>query len=181
MVLDPFFTDAPSPTAAEESVEVQRTIRRLSDLAGCFGSEPDFTALISRNPEIYTVLQVSDGSSNKSLLSGWCLLQPGKVGAEFYMTRGHNHRLPRAEVYYCVSGHGMLLTQFESLSHIIELVPGRLAYVPAQWAHRHVNIGSEMLVTSFAVSADAGHDYDFVANHPFRLRVFDRAGEVSVE
>ena len=40
---------------------------------------------------------------------------PGKIGHEYYMTKGHFHNITdTAEVYYGLSGHGILLIENEA-------------------------------------------------------------------
>ncbi|MGP4016566.1 glucose-6-phosphate isomerase family protein [Saccharopolyspora sp. 5N708] len=92
------------------------------------------------------------------------MLEPGRVGDEYFMTRGHLHAVAdRAELYFGLAGHGvMLLDTLDGGSEAIEINPGQAVYVPGHWVHRSVNVGAERLVTLFCYAADAGQDYDII-------------------
>jgi glucose-6-phosphate isomerase, archaeal len=115
-----------------------------------------------------------------SLIVGTSTLLPGRVGAEFALTRGHLHEVAdRAELYYCLSGRGvMLLETVEGDSEAIELTPGKAVDVPGHWIHRSVNVGDEPFVTLFCYAADAGQDYAIIgdAGGMKNLVVADGAG-----
>lgn len=146
------------------------TIRRLGDLGHIFMHNiPEEQA----QREVYRVYQERE-VGHAGLLFGYCLMRPGCIGNEYFMTAGHTHREPNGEVYFGICGNGILLMQNEkepSQCCAEEITPGKIVYVPAQWAHRHVNVGSVDLVTGFAVNAEAGHNYDHVKKHPFQHAV----------
>src|SRR5690606_15313261 len=101
-----------------------------------------------------------------ALIVGTSTLLPGRIGDEFAVTRGHLHAIPdRAELYHCLSGRGvMLLETVDGQSEAIELTPGRAVNVPGHWIHRSVNVGDEPFVTLFCYAADAGQDYELIAD-----------------
>ncbi|SDS15599.1 glucose-6-phosphate isomerase family protein [Microlunatus soli] len=101
-----------------------------------------------------------------ALIVGTSTLQPGIVGDEYAMTRGHLHAIAdRAELYHCLSGHGvMLLETVDGHSETVELRPGEAVNVPGHWIHRSVNVGDEPFVTLFCYAADAGQDYGIIAD-----------------
>jgi glucose-6-phosphate isomerase len=82
------------------------------------------------------------------------------------MTRGHLHATSdRAELYYCLAGKGvMLLDTVGGGTSAIELTPGKAVNVPGHWVHRSVNVGDEPFVTLFSYAADAGQDYQIIAD-----------------
>ena len=84
------------------------------------------------------------------LLHGISIVHPGKVGDEYYMTKGHFHTvLDTAEVYYCLKGDGaMVMETPEGEWSVEELHPGRVLYVPPRWAHRSVPITRPTLSSS---------------------------------
>ena len=46
------------------------------------------------------------------LLQGMSIVHPGKVGNEYFMTKGHFHSiLNTAEFYYCVKGNGYMMME----------------------------------------------------------------------
>nr|WP_241731713.1 glucose-6-phosphate isomerase family protein [Microbacterium ginsengiterrae] len=100
-----------------------------------------------------------------ALIVGTSTLLPGRYGEEFAVTRGHLHAVAdRAELYYCLSGRGvMLLETVDGQSSAIELTPGKAVDVPGHWIHRSVNVGDEPFVTLFCYAADAGQDYGIIA------------------
>ena len=98
------------------------------------------------------------------------------------MTKGHYHaRREQGEVYFGLSGRGMLLLQTEAgATSEIEMVEGSAAYVPPYWAHRTVNIGAEDFVFFSAWEARAGHDYGTIERDGFRKLVVLRNGRAVV-
>lgn len=110
---------------------------------------------------------------------GTSIVYPGKVGDEYFMTKGHFHTLlDTGEVYYCLSGQGaMLMETPEGEVSLIEMKPGEAVYVPPRWAHRSINTGTEKLVTFFVFRADAGHDYGTIEQKGYRKLVVERDGK----
>jgi glucose-6-phosphate isomerase len=141
--------------------------KRMRDLGGVFQDQAAFAAALDRDADelVYEVYEHRTEERAGELIFGTSILLPGRIGAEFHVTRGHLHRLAdRSEIYTCLRGHGvMLMETLEGETATIELTPGHTAYVPGHWIHRSVNVGDEPLVTLFAYSADAGQDYDVIA------------------
>lgn len=151
--------------------------KHFSQLAGLYADEAAFQQhLLEHNdPVVYEVWEHKASAGTGDLIFGTSVLQPGTVGAEFFFTAGHQHALPdRAETYYCLSGEGVML--MESPDGDLEVrswSPGVMLYVPPYWIHRSVNTGSQVLVTLFTYSADAGQNYDLLRQHGgMRQRVF---------
>ncbi len=141
---------------------------RFHDLAGLFADETAFAALVAaRGDEIaYGVDEFRPARvAPQELIFGTSFLQPGRVGDEFFMTRGHIHvRSDRPEIYFCQSGRGVMHMELPSgETRPMEMTPGAVVYVPPYWIHRSVNTGNEPLVTFFCYPADAGQDYDIIA------------------
>ena len=114
---------------------------------------------------------------------GTSIVHPGKVGDEYWMTKGHFHAvLETAEVYYCLQGEGMMVMETpEGDWAVEELRPGRVLYVPPRWAHRSVNTGADQdLVTLYVYPAHAGHDYGTIQSRGFRKLVVERDGRPCV-
>ena len=109
---------------------------------------------------------------------GTSIVYPGKVGDEYYMTKGHFHTLlETAEVYYCLAGEGyMLMETPEGDINLQELKPGVALYVPPRWAHRSINTGKENMVTFFVFRSDAGHDYGTIEQKGYRKILIDKDG-----
>jgi glucose-6-phosphate isomerase len=140
--------------------------KRIGDLDGIYADQKSFAQLVEgRAGEVaYRVNELRFTEQGNDLITGISVLHPGKVGSEFFMTRGHLHqRADRPETYYCLAGHGILL--MESLNGKVEAAemrPGNLVYVPPFWIHRSVNVGSETFATLFSYPADAGQNFEIV-------------------
>jgi glucose-6-phosphate isomerase len=108
---------------------------------------------------------------------------PGKIGGEYFMTKGHFHaRRDTAEIYYTLRGRGYMLMETEDGSgfELGVMLPGRTIYVPPFWAHRSINIGDEPLISLPVYPGDAGHDYGVIETSGFRHVVVERRGEPAV-
>ncbi len=145
-------------------------VRKLEEIEEIFQSKVPFN---DKQNIIYKVFEFDIERNINNLLCGVCILYPGKVGNEFYMTKGHTHLEPRSELYIGVSGQGILLMQNEKNGECIyeEILEHKLIYVPEGYSHRHINTGNEPLITYYAVAADAGHDYNYVIKNPFSKTV----------
>ncbi len=140
----------------------------IRDLAGVFADDAAFTRLAAERGDetAYGVDEFRpDRVVPQDLIFGTSTLNPGKIGEEFFMTRGHIHvNTDRPEIYFCQSGRGVLHMELPNgETRPAEMSPGTVVYVPPFWIHRSVNIGEEPLVTFFCYPADAGQDYDIIA------------------
>jgi len=157
--------------------------RRLSNLRNRFADGEAYEAMLeSGDPVIYEVYENSRPEKAGELLSGLSIVHPGRVGDEYFMTKGHYHSVrDTAEIYYCLQGQGLLLMENEAGDTALEeFRPGRLVYVTPRWAHRSINTGPEDLVTLFVYPAHAGHDYAMFDATGFLKRVLDRDGTATV-
>ena len=159
---------------------VQESFKTLHDLKRVFR---DSSALSNMAPsrEVYRVRWWSPTSSGTEggLFWGVTVLQPGKVGDEYFMTHGHFHanRL-RAEFYGTVSGSGMLIEMNAERKTWGEIMtPGSLHYVRGENAHRIANTGSVPLVVWACWPSDAGYNYDAIADQGFSARLAERDGK----
>lgn len=110
------------------------------------------------------------------------ITHPGKIGYEYFMTKGHFHaRRDTAEIYYCLRGKGFMLMEKEDGEYELgEMYPGRTVYVPAYYAHRSINTGNELLISLAVYPGDAGHDYGSIETSGFRHVVIERDGKPEV-
>jgi len=153
--------------------------RRLSSLRNKFSDGKACQALLdSGDPLIYEVYENRRPEAAGELASGLSIVHPGRVGREYFMTKGHYHEVrDTAEIYYCIQGKGALLMESESGDTAVEeLHPGRVVYVTPRWAHRSINTGDQDLVTFFVYPGNAGHDYATIDATGFRKRIFDHDG-----
>lgn len=152
--------------------------RCLSAMENMFYDDAAYARLIEENPLVYSFYDMDVPARSTDLAFGTSICQPGKVGDEYYMTKGHYHEIREAaEIYYCVRGQGMMLTEtMDGQWGAQELVPGRMVYVPGGWAHRSVNTGHEPFVTFFVFPSNAGHDYATIEKKSFRKMVIEKDG-----
>ncbi|TVX96251.1 glucose-6-phosphate isomerase [Cohnella terricola] len=151
--------------------------RRLSDMSSMYQDSEAVQALLNDNPLIYEVYNVEVPENEEHIQHCTTILYPGKVGSEFFMTKGHYHEIiNRAEIYFCLKGKGLLIMQTkEGEFSSLEMEPGTIAYVPPYWAHRTVNTGDETFVFFAAYPGDAGHDYGLIETEGFVKAVMEQA------
>jgi glucose-6-phosphate isomerase len=141
-------------------------VKRIGELNGIYADQKGFERWLESSADeiAYRVNELRFTGQSNDLITGISVLNPGKVGSEFFMTRGHLHqRADRPETYYCLSGHGILLMEtLEGKVEAAEMRAGSLVYVPPFWIHRSVNVGSELFATLFSYPADAGQNFEIV-------------------
>jgi glucose-6-phosphate isomerase, archaeal len=152
-------------------------IRKLSSMKGQYMDEKTYKDMLDEEDLIlYEVYEKLVPELEGELLQGMSIVHPGKVGKEYFMTKGHFHSvLDTGEFYYCIKGHGyMMMENPEGDWAAEELLPGTVLYVPGRWAHRSINIkDDEDLVTIFVYPANAGHDYATIESKGFRKLIIE--------
>ena len=155
------------PMTGTMSHATGRYEKRLADLAGLYADSAAFDRAAATQGAhiVYTVHETRPVANRGDLIFGTTFMEPGRIGDEYFMTRGHIHaRANRPETYYGERGQGvMLLETPEGETKILEIAPRTLVYVPPMWIHRSVNTGPEPLVMSFCYPSDAGQDYEIIA------------------
>lgn len=176
------FTHHVRPDGVIENAQTTQQ-RRLSDMRGFYADPAAEQALAASNPMIYEVYYAYVPEQVPGEL-GICTttIYPGKVGDEYFMTKGHFHgKVDRAELYFGLSGSGMLVMETpDGQTNAQPMVKGTSAYVPPYWAHRTVNVGSEPFVFLACFPADAGYDYGTIAERGFGIIVVERDGAPQV-
>lgn len=154
--------------------------KRLAEIRGIFrdrraAENGDGEAVIY---EVGMHSSVPDGTDG-GLFFGTSIIHPGRVGDEYYMTKGHFHaRRETAEYYFGISGSGILLLMSEDgKCTVYRMEKGALFYIGGHIAHRLVNTGNEDLVVGACWPSDAGHDYGLIAESGFPVRVVCRNGK----
>ena len=153
---------------------VRNSVKRMAQMRDLFRDQGAAAAI---NPDriIYRVeywLPVEEGTPG-GLLWGTTILEPGKVGDEYFITHGHFHSTrDRAEFYSAVRGEGALIlmdasgeTRFEAMT------PGSVHYIPGGTAHRVANTGGTELSFVACCPSDAGHDYESIRENGFSARL----------
>ena len=159
---DPTTGDLPGATLVE---------RRLSDLGAAFADASAYAqTLAQHDPLLYTVASLQPDAQQDALFYAMGKLLPGRIGAEYYMTKGHYHTLRSApEVYIGLRGDGLMLLEDETgASRAQPLLANSIVYVPGHTAHRTINVGDESLIYLTICPLAAGHDYAAIARQNFR-------------
>ena len=167
----------PATATIEHRAPVER---RLRDVQSIFADRLACQELLAENPLLYSVTQVEEHNGEGDIHYGLGILMPGKIGREYFMTKGHLHAWrPAAEVYIGLRGRGMMLLEDERTGECraAPLEANSTVYVPGYTAHRTVNVGDEPLVYWGILSSAAGHDYGAVAERNFRLVVVEKDGQ----
>jgi len=161
-------------------------VRRASDMRGYYADGAGLEQLIKdrQDPIHYEVFEVPVPAMQGHLMFCISTLQPGLVGKEYFMTKGHYHSVvATAEVYLCLRGEGyMVMKTTEGNFAAEKMTRGGMVYVPPFWAHRSVNTGDNEPLVSFCVyPAEAGHNYGDIAKEGFPKRLFRRNGKCVIE
>ena len=175
--MQPFVTHYDFDTGALNP-EGLRVVRRISDMLDMYQDREAALRLAEENPVVYEVYNVVVPENEEHIQHCTTILYPGKVGNEFFMTKGHYHAvINRAEIYFGLKGRGLLVMQTQDgRFSALEMKPGTIAYVPPCWAHRTVNTGDEPFVFFAAYPGDAGHDYHGIETEGFIRCVMAEAG-----
>jgi glucose-6-phosphate isomerase len=148
----------------------QRVIR---DLPGLFEDEAARRAL-PQDTIAYRVeahMDVPQGREG-GLFFGTSYVMPGRVGDEYFMTKGHFHeKRDTGEYYWGIQGRGLLILMDEQrVCWAEEVFPGSLHYIPGKVAHRLANTGDEVLAVGACWLSESGHDYAAIEKEGFSAR-----------
>lgn len=162
----------------ELSGATNRYIKTMADLAGLYADESAYKAVLAELDDtvVYEVTDFKPSADAGDMIIGVTRMIPGRVGDEYFLTRGHIHaNANRPEMYYGEAGHGLMLLESPAGEiRTVEIGPRSLCYVPPYWIHRSVNVGNTELVMTFAYPADSGQDYDIIAKAGgMRSRIVD--------
>jgi len=158
--------------------------RYLSKLVDMFYERDKAEEFLKKNGDIlvYEVYENDIPEVDGEIRFCSSVTYPGKIGDEYFMTKGHFHKRPdTAELYYCIKGRGYMLMEKKTGEYILEeMYPGRAVYVPGYYAHRSINIGDEPLISLPVYPADAGHDYGSIEKSGFKHVVVEKNGKPAV-
>jgi glucose-6-phosphate isomerase len=178
----PFVFTLPQPVGIPSRYDAY-TRRTLSSLRGQYLDQQAYDAMLAKEDAlVYEVYEIKRPEVAGELLMGVSVIHPGKVGREFFMTKGHFHTIREtAEIYYCMKGEGKMVMETPQGETSVEtLSPGKVLYVPPCWAHRSVCTSrQDDLVFFFAYPGNAGHDYGTIEKQGFRKLVLD--GDAGIE
>lgn len=159
------------------------TKRYLSQMKNMFYDTTAAEKMLSEeDPLIYEFHELGCPERAGDLAFGTTILYPGKVGNEYFMTKGHFHTiLETAEVYYTLKGKGYMVMENPKGDTIeMTLSPDQVVYVPRNYAHRTVNTGTEPLVLFYTFNADAGHDYGTIETKGYHKLIVKKDGAPAV-
>jgi glucose-6-phosphate isomerase len=153
-------------------------VRRLSEMQAAYADTEAARRLISEggDPVVYRGYDAPVPEESDHLVYRTTIISAGRVGDEYFMTKGHHHVRDSAEFYLGLAGTGLMVLQDRSGEVRVEkLIPALSVYVPPGWAHRTVNTGDEDLVFLAVYFGDAGHDYTSIEENGFSVRVLASA------
>lgn len=155
----------------------------LSETRGTYLDQGACDALLAQGQDrlIYTVAALSQ--PGQDLLFGTTTIEPGRIGDEYHMTRGHFHaNAAMGEIYYTQSGEGLLLLQNRAGEIRTQpMRPGACNHIPPGWAHRSVNLGDGRLVFFYTCNLAAGNEYAEILTRGIGQRVLCRNGRPVIE
>jgi glucose-6-phosphate isomerase, archaeal len=154
--------------------------RHVSDLAMMFYDQAAVKAILAEGDRpVYDIRYYPFITSTSDMALGTTLIYPGKVGAEYHMTKGHFHeRDDQPEIYHCVQGEGFLQMETRAGDYQVAVWhPGVITHIPPAYAHRVVNTGKEPLVFVASFHVAAGHDYSPIIARGFKYVIIERDGQ----
>jgi glucose-6-phosphate isomerase, archaeal len=159
--------------------QVRETVKTLLQLRGIFANQQAWEKMDPR-AVVYRVqawCPVPEGTEG-GLFWGTTVIEPGRVGAEYFITHGHFHvKRDRSEYYGTTQGEGALILMDETRKTWMErMSPGSLHFIPPNTAHRVANVGKVPLRFLSCWPSDAGHDYETIRKHGFSARLFNVKG-----
>jgi glucose-6-phosphate isomerase, archaeal len=149
-------------------------VRRLSEMRTAYADDAAAGRLIADggDPVVYRGYDAPVPEEPGHLVYRTTIIAPGRVGDEYFMTKGHHHVRDSAEFYLGMAGTGLMVLQDRSGEVKVEnLTPALSVYVPPGWAHRTVNTGDDDLIFLAVYFGDAGHDYASIEENGFAVRV----------
>ena len=158
-------------------------IRKLSDMVDVFQDKEAVKEALKENPIIYKFYNVQIPEESAHLQHCISIISPGKIGSEYYMTKGHFHKIKdTSEIYLTLKGMGKLVMQTpDQRSKVVEMKEGSISYILPYWAHRTVNTGGEPLIFFGVYRGDAGHNYGIIEKKSMAIIVVEEEGKPAIK
>ncbi len=121
-----------------------------------------------RDKEIYRVISLERGHLSYAIT----IIKSGNINGEFFMTKGHYHKIPSPEIYYLLRGKGIILMQRGNEFKIIKMQKEKFYEIPAGYAHRTINISTKPFEFLSIYLTKSGHNYKIVEKRGFKRRIF---------
>jgi len=154
--------------------------RKIKDMKGYFQDE---TAYALENPEkiVYRVFR----KNYPEISYGITELFPGKIGREYFMTKGHFHKRVEAPgIYFCIKGFGVVVMQHKDEYYAPLVAPfdmGTIALMAPYYAHRVVNVGEESLIFIGLSATDSGISYSSLERKGFKLIIVEENQKATIQ
>jgi glucose-6-phosphate isomerase len=152
---------------------VKASVRTIGALRGYFADDAACDALADRVAYRVEAFEPQPEGVPGAVCCATTFLEPGTVGDEYFLTRGHFHvNEDRPELEVTVSGDGWLvLMSDDRITRVERMSAGSVHHVPPRTAHRVANVGATPLVFVSYWASETGHDYKTIADHGFSGRV----------
>jgi glucose-6-phosphate isomerase, archaeal len=111
--------------------------------------------LTLKNPLVYEVKSIEENE----ISYGLTLMNPGKVGKEYFMTKGHVHKNLSSETYYLLSGKATLILKKGKETIKVPMKKDFFHYIPQGYAHRVINNGNVPALFLSVYQTDSKPDY----------------------
>ena len=95
------------------SKHADTTKRYLSQMKNMYQDQEAVEEILKHeDPLIYEFYELGCPERSGDLAFGTTMIHPGKIGNEYYMTKGHFHQIvDTAEVYYTLKGEGYMMLE----------------------------------------------------------------------
>ena len=100
------------PVTGAVSPSTGSYVKRVAELGGIYRDRQAHAQELASKGDIVAYEVIEYRLPQSDLAFGTTIMSPGKIGEEYFMTRGHFHvRRECGEVYYTQSGQGLLLLE----------------------------------------------------------------------
>ena len=131
--------------------------------------------------EVYFIIDSKDQSI--------FVVNSGKVGVEFYKTRGARRADNGVAIYQCLYGQGILIMQRNEETgeakefKVVTIQQGRQIVIPAGFYFSLINVGKGYLVVldNYAYDPKMEQNYEISLKRGFAYYVIEKKGEIAFE
>lgn len=166
-------------TSGDIHSPTELNIRKIADMAGYFQDERAYRAL---DPNLIMYKYAPCEFDTLSYVVTEML--PGRVGDEYFMTKGHFHAtIERPGIYTTLTGFGVLILQNKEEKVPVMFSPmekGTLCYIPPRTGHRVANIGDEKIIYTGTTTTDAGWSYSDIKEKGFKYLIARRNSKADI-
>lgn len=135
----------------------KKYVKKIGELEGYFSDRKEWLKSSGNDDVVYEVFTKNFSPLKMNLT----MINPGRIGKEFYMTRGHVHGNETPEFYVLLEGKGSLLMKMKRKRlETVRLKKGEIVLVPEGCAHRLVNTGRKKLKVLTVFHEDSRPDYE---------------------